>query len=182
MRNKVAAIATVALLALAAGSAGAQNVVGYNRITVPAGTDVRLTVPFNQALEGTFAVATKTGSTVTVADTLVAGKYNNVATAAYYVRFTSGNASGLWTTITSNDVNGFTLADANVMNLVSVGDSFRVYKHHTLSSLFPKGMYDVSYTNSTKVLIYANNIAAMAQNKPAAKTASYTTAGGGMWS
>ena len=48
MKNHVTAIAVVALLALAAQSAIAGNVVGYNKITVPAGTDVRLSVPFNQ--------------------------------------------------------------------------------------------------------------------------------------
>lgn len=177
MRNHVTAIAVIAILAAAAGSARAGNVVGYNRIVVPAGTDVRLSVPFTQKVEGTFTVTGKTGSGVTVADTLTAGQYATT----YYVRFISGNASGLWTTITANGVNDFTLENANVLALVSNGDQFRVYAHATLGTLFPKGMYGKSFTNGTVINIYANNIAAMVQNKSAAKTASYTTSGGGRW-
>ena len=178
MKNHVTAIAVVALLALAAQSAIAGNVVGYNKITVPANADVRLSVPFNQTIQGTYTVNGKTGSTVTTTEALAAGTY---AVNAYYVRFISGNASGLWATISANGANSLTLGDANVANLVNNGDTFRVYAHYTLGTLFPKGMYGVSYTNGTVVNIYANNIAAMVQNKSAAKVASYTTNGGGKW-
>lgn len=136
-----------------------------------------MTVPFTQPIEGTFTVSSFEAGGVTVSSTLTAGQYAN----AYYVRFISGRAAGLWTTITNNGVGDFTLADAGVLALVDQSSQFRVYKHHTLGSLFPKGMYGVSYTNGTTVLIYANNIAAMQQNKSAAKTASYTTSGGGRW-
>ncbi|MCY2927130.1 MAG: TIGR02597 family protein, partial [Planctomycetota bacterium] len=178
MRNHATAIAAVALLALAVQSASAGNVVGYNKIVVPANTDVRLSVPFTQTIQGTYTVAGKTGSTVTTSEALSASTY---PASAYYVRFVSGNASGLWATISANGANSLTLADANVANLVNNGDTFRVYAHYTLGTLFPKGMYGKSYTNGTVVNIYANNIAAMAQNKSAAKTASYTTTGGGRW-
>lgn len=49
MRNKVAAIATMALLALVAQSAFAQNVVGYNRTVIPAGSDVAHDRPVHAA-------------------------------------------------------------------------------------------------------------------------------------
>lgn len=178
MKNHVTAIAAAALLALAVQSASAGNVVGYNKIVVPANTDVRLSVPFTQTIQGTYTVAGKTGSSVTTSEALSASTY---AANAYYVRFVSGNASGLWATISANGANSLTLADANVANLVNNGDTFRVYAHATLGTLFPKGMYGKSYTSGTVVNIYANNIAAMAQNKASAKTASYTTTGGGRW-
>lgn len=168
MKSKLRAIATATLLALAVGSANAQQVVGYNRVTVPANSDARLTVPFNQAIEGTFAVTAKSGATLTVSATLTANQYAS----AYYVRFISGNASGLWATISNNAVNSITLADTAVANLVSAGDTFRVYKHHTLGSLFPKGMCGVSHVAGTKILIYANNLAST-QNRSASKTATY---------
>jgi len=101
MKRKLHTLAAAVLLALAAGSAQAQNTVGYNQTLVPAQADARLSVPFNQAIEGTFAVVAKTSGGVTVSDALVAAKYAN----AYYVRFTSGNASGLWATISTNTTN-----------------------------------------------------------------------------
>ena len=177
MRNHVTAIAVVAILAGAAGSAWAGNVVGYNRTVVPANSDVLLSVPFNNAIEGTFTVTGTTGSGVTVADTLVAAKYAG----AYYVRFISGNASGLWTTITANGTNDFTLENAAVLALVSNGDQFRVYAHYTVGTLFPKRLYGQSFTSGTIVYVYVNNLAAMTQNKSAAKSATYTTSGGGRW-
>ncbi|MBN1256984.1 MAG: TIGR02597 family protein [Planctomycetes bacterium] len=176
MKIKVSAIIALALLALTVTAAYAEGIVGYNRIQVPANSDVKLIVPFNQNAEDEFAVNTVTGSGVTVTDTLQAGAYAG----AYYVRFTSGNGEGLWSTISNNGVNDFTI-DANVLPYINPGDTFRVYMHHTLGSIFPKSLYGVSFTNGTQLFIYENNIAAMTKNKSSSKAAVYTTSGGGRW-
>lgn len=168
MKLKTMAVAA-ALLALSVSSAVAADSVGYNRIMVPANSDVRFSLPFNQKVEGEFTVNLVTANGMTVADSLVDNAYNG----AYYVRFLSGNASGLWSTITDNGTNDFTLEDMNVLNLVSNGDSFRVYKHHTLESVFPAAMFNKTYRNGTKVLIFENDLSAMAINKAAVKSASY---------
>jgi uncharacterized protein (TIGR02597 family) len=151
--------------------------VGYNRITIPGNTDVRLSLPFSQNAEGTFSVSTATASGVTVANTLTPGAYAN----SYYVRFTSGNGAGLWSTISNNGTNSLDLADLGLLNYVNSGDTFRVYRHHTLGSVFPNSLFNVSYTSGSKILIYENNLAAMSQNKAAVNTATYITSGGGMW-
>jgi uncharacterized protein (TIGR02597 family) len=177
MKMKASAITAAALLALAAQAANAADAVGYNTVTVPANSDVLVSVPFNQNPVGTFTVHSVVSGGVTVTNGLTANAYTN----GYYVRFTSGAGEGLWSTISANGTGGFTLADAAVLSYVAAGNEFRVYKHHTLASVFPKGMYGISYTNGTQVLVYDNNRAAMAVNKAPAKTASYTTSGGGRW-
>ena len=176
MKMKASAITAAMLFALTAQTVSAADAVGYNTITVPANSDVLVSVPFNQDVVGTFTVDTVTANGVTVTNTLTANAYTNG-----YVRFTSGGGEGLWSTISANGTGGFTLADTNVLTYVGNGASFRVYKHHTLGSVFPKGMYGISYTNGTKVLVYENNRAAMGQNKAAAKLATYSTGGGGRW-
>lgn len=177
MKMKASAITAAVLLALTAQTVSAADAVGYNTITVPANSDVLVTVPFNQNVEGSFTVSSVTAGGVTVTNALTANAYTN----GYYVRFTTGGGEGLWSTISANGTGGFTLSDTAVLSYVTAGNEFRVYKHQTLASVFPKGMYGISYTNGTKVLVYENNRAAMEQNKTAAKTATYSTSGGGRW-
>jgi len=177
MKVRTIAIIAAAFLALIVQSTNAVASVGYNHIVIPASSDARLSVPFNQNIEGTYTVDNVTISGVTVTDVLVGNAFAD----SYYVRFIDGNGEGLWSTISSNGTGNFDIADLNVLNYVSIGDTFRVYKHHTLSSVFPKGMYGKSFTNGTKVLIYENNIDVMSQNKAAVKSATYTTAAGGKW-
>jgi uncharacterized protein (TIGR02597 family) len=177
MKMKASAITAAMLLALTAQTVSAADAVGYNVVTVPTNSDVLVSVPFNQQAVGSFTVVSVTGSGVTVADTLTANAYTN----GYYVRFTTGGGEGLWSTISANGTGGFTLSDTAVLSYVTAGNEFRVYKHHTLASMFPKGMYGISYTNGTKVLVYENNRAVMGQNKTAAKTATYSATGGGRW-
>jgi uncharacterized protein (TIGR02597 family) len=177
MKMKASAITAAALLALTAHTVSAAEAVGYNTVTVPANSDVLVSVPFNQNAEGSFTVSSVTAGGVTVTNSLAANAYTN----GYYVRFTTGGGEGLWSTISANGTGGFTLSDTAVLSYVAAGNEFRIYKHHTLTSVFPKGMYGVSYTNGTKVLVYENNRAAMGQNKTAAKTATYSTSGGGRW-
>jgi uncharacterized protein (TIGR02597 family) len=179
MKTKLAAITAATILALGLQPARAAQVVGFNKVAVPASSDVRLTVPFTQKAEGEFTVSGVSGSTVNVSEA-VSGSYAN----SYYVRFTTGNGQGLWATITANNSNSFTVAaaDAAAVAYAQTGDKVRVYKHQTLGSVFPAALYNLSFINGTSVLIYDNNIAAMAQNKSSSKAASYTTSGGGRWS
>ena len=176
MKMKASAITAAALLALAAQSANAVEAVGYNVVTVPANSDVLVSVPFNNNVEATYTVDTAIGTGITVNEALSAGTYNS----SYYVRFIDGNGEGLWSTITATADGGLTVAD-DLSGYVANGDTFRVYMHQTLSTVFPKGLYGVAYTNGTQLYIYENNIDAMTQNKSAAKTAAYTTSGGGRW-
>lgn len=168
---------TAALLVLTSRLAAAEEWMGYNRIPIPGNTDVRLSLPFHQNAEGAFTVSSKTASGVTVAAALTPGAYAN----SYYVRFTNGNSQGLWSTISSNGAGSIDLEDPGVLNAVNTGDMFRIYKHHTLGSVFPNSLFNIAYTSGSKVLIFENNLAAMSQNKAASKTATYTTSGGGQW-
>ncbi|MCG8430626.1 MAG: TIGR02597 family protein [Candidatus Omnitrophica bacterium] len=174
---RIVAITAVVLLALAAQSAFAEAV-GYNRIVIPAESDVLLTAPFSQDLEGEYTVSGLGGtSDVTVTDALESGAYAG----DYYVRFTSGDASGLWTTISANGVNSFTLENLEVYEEVSIGDTFRVYKHHTLDSIFPRGQLNKSFTYGTIVQFFENPPDGETINKSFSKSASYRSSGGGTW-
>jgi len=158
MKMKASAITAAMLLALAAQAANAASAVGYNTVTVPANSDALVSVPFNKNVEGSFTVSSKTANGVTVADTLTSGAYAN----SYYVRFTSGSGEGLWSTISANGTGGFELANTDVLGYVSAGNTFRVYKHQTLSDLFPSGLAGVTFitagdegtdANGTQVLV-----------------------------
>lgn len=169
-------LTAAALLALATPSGFAGEAVGYNAIAVPGNSDVLLSVPFNRDYERELTVQSVTGNGFTVADALTAGAY---AGGAYYVRMTGGTGEGLWSTVVGNDGSSLTLEQTGILAHVGAGDAFRVYRHHTLGSMFPAGMAGKSFKEGSQVLIYQNNTAAMTQNKSAAKVAAYSKAGGG---
>lgn len=167
MKMKASAITAAALLALAAQAANAAEAVGYNVVTVPANSDVLVSVPFNQNTEGSFTVSSVTANGVTVTNALTANAYTN----GYYVRFTASGGEGLWSTISANGTGGFTLADTNVLTYVGAGNAFRVYKHQTVGSVFPAGMYGISYTNGVTISVYNNTVSGI--NKSPATTINY---------
>ena len=171
---KASAITAAALLALTAQTVSAADAVGYNVVTVPANSDVLVSVPFNQKAVGSFTVVSVTGSGVTVADTLQANAYTN----GYYVRFTSGSGEGLWSTISANGTGGFDLQNTAVLAHVGNGNTFKVYPHQTLAKVFPDGMEGVSFEKSAsglnrKTEILIPGTSGVGINKSAASTYYY---------
>jgi len=149
MQKKGTVIAVLALTILVgawAGAAPPNNVVGYNRIEVPADSDVVVSVPFNLNPKGSYTVVTVTGTGVTAA----AGSFPDPLGGACYVRFTSGNANGLWTTITSNttDTLVFDNQDAAFLSKIANGNTFAVYPHQTLGSVLPKKLEEFAFVAS----------------------------------
>ena len=141
MKVKLIAVAAMALLAVGTATADAQcpsNVGGVNIVEVPAGQDVYTSVPYTQPCDGEFTVQTKTGSGVTVTGPLDDDEYAGL----YYVRFTDGDAEGRWSTITSNTATELVLEDTSFLDNVSATDTFRVFAHQTLASVFPDGEDD----------------------------------------
>ncbi len=183
MKATATALAVTMLLALSGLSAGIAQagVTGVNAIQVPAQSDVTFTIPFTQAAVATYTIASKD------ADGIVVNPAPGAFDDAYYVRFISGGAEGLWITVDSVSgseitLDGDTPAErTSILDLVSVGDTCRVYKHYTVASLFPKGMYSHSYNEDTTLFIYDNDTVAMGENKAAAASASYTLSAGGRW-
>ncbi len=150
MKMKVSAITAAGmLLALATQTVSAAEAVGYNVVTVPAHSDVLVSVPFNNHVEATFTVDSVTGTGMTVNEALSADTYDS----SYYIRVIDGAGEGLWSTITANGSGGLTLTD-DLSGYVAIGDTFRVYEHHTVGSVFPDTMYGVSFTNSTQVQVF----------------------------
>ncbi len=142
-----AALQTAVLLAMAAHTAGAVG--GFNEIIVPADSDAMVSIPFTQTAIGAFTAGAVAGSVVTVSDTLTADAYAPVdGFARYYVRITGGTGEGLWSTINANGTHSFTLANATVAAKISAGDTFIVYPHQTLASLFPAGHEGVSFISA----------------------------------
>jgi uncharacterized protein (TIGR02597 family) len=195
---KIRLCLAAALMLLGPAGFAQQNVVGFNKVNVPANTDVRLTVPFttvpfngsgDQVAEALFTVTGTTGgSTINVAPgSLTSGVFTaaNMTKSSYYVRFLTGNAKGLWITIKSNDANGLVLDDSSasqraaLMNKVQANDTFRVYKHHTVSSVFTPELYGLSYLGGTTTLmLYLNDIDSVVQNPTSWKTLSYNVTSG----
>jgi len=149
MKMKVSAITAAGmLLALAAQTASAAEAVGYNVVTVPANSDAVVSVPFSQNVQGTFTVASVSGTGVTVNEALSADTYDS----SYYIRVIDGAGEGLWSTITANGSGGLTLTD-DFSGYVAIGDTFRVYEHHTIGSVFPGSLKGVTFETSTQILV-----------------------------
>ncbi len=165
MRMKETAIIAAAILILSASWAGAgdENSYGYNHITIPANTEVPVSIPFTQKAEGTYTVNTKVADTgVTVSGSpFTADEYNDM----YYVRFTK---KGYWTTITDTGTNQLNFENTDILDNIVAGDEFKIYPHHTLESVFPDSKENESFiastgsglnlTINTKVLMWEDSV------------------------
>ncbi len=177
MKSTASVILATMLLALAAQAANAGNVVGLSQVAIPANADVLLTVPFTNSSVGTFSVtSTGGGGLVTISSTIVADAFDG---GGYYVRFISGGANGLWSTISTNGAGSVTLADPAVVAYAKSGDTFRIYAHQTLGSIFPNGLLGVSFNMDSHILIFSNDRTAMQQNRSASAVADYYNIPGG---
>jgi len=178
MNFKAMTLAGVAALGLLVSAASAGNkYVGYNTHDVDASADARITVPFTaEATEVNgqteFAVFGTTATGITVSGTpFTANAFNNT----FYVQFISGDAEGLWATITSNTNNTLNLDDSlgDVLGEVGGNETFRIYEHLTVNDVFPPnlagkhtaaaGSPDLLFSDvgfNTKALLFSNDITA----------------------
>ncbi len=157
--NTMAKVLTVAvLLVLAAGSASLGQAVpgmpGYYSMQVPPQTEVLLTVPYNPRIEKTLTVnAAPAGATLSVAEDLTGLDYSG---GTWYVRFIDGGASGLWSTIQSNNPNSVTLSSAAIAGLATNGCAMRIYRHNTIGSLFPSKGLGLTHVAGTEIVVFDN--------------------------
>jgi uncharacterized protein (TIGR02597 family) len=142
----------VALLALAVPSDGDDNIVGYRRVTIPAGATVVASVPFSHQSEGPFTISDTTGTDLLVdGNPFGAGEYNGT----HYVRITSGAAKGRWSTIEVNGTGSITLEDTGFLgDITDDVDTFKIYKHVTLAEVFTDALLNISYKESTTKLVW----------------------------
>ncbi len=155
--------ACVLLMALQAAQAG---MVAITKFTIPAQSDVRVSLTVTRPGYTNLTVASKTASTLTPVEA-TGNAFAPTTATKYYVRFITGNAAGLWSTITA-DNGTLTLESTDVLGAVAnvqAGDTFRVYKHHTIGTLFPEDLKDISFRTGTQILLFNN--AAVSQNKSA---------------
>lgn len=150
MRNKMFFGITALLVAVAASAVQAGEVGGINSRKVLPGADAIFSVPFVQRAEGTFTAASVSSNVLTMADTV---NLNQFTGGLYYVRVLTGTSAGRWTTILSNTANAFTVQDATAISGVTVGDTFKVVRHHTIASLFPDNHRGLSFIQSQSALI-----------------------------
>ncbi len=157
MRIPQATIAAVTLLVLAVAWAAAAepvSVIGYNRITVPAQSDVIVSVPFVQPPVGSVVVDSTTGTGVKVpVGSFAGGEFSN---GRYYVRFTTGNAAGRWATVTSNTTDELVFQDTSFLADVAGGNKLTIYPHQTLSKVFPAKLAGRSFLASTGAFFTLN--------------------------
>ncbi|MCA9398958.1 MAG: TIGR02597 family protein [Candidatus Omnitrophica bacterium] len=168
-------VLAAALTVLSVQSAMAGGLVGYNKIDVPAGSDALFTVAFTEAADSSYTVSSVTGSGVTVADALSVDAFADT----YYVRFTSGSGEGLWSTIDSNSASEFVLTDTGILSHVSAGDTFAVFPHATLETLFPDELKGISFEATPppgiflKTVILVPDTTSVGVNKATAATYYY---------
>ncbi|QNN23155.1 TIGR02597 family protein [Planctomycetales bacterium ZRK34] len=172
MNYKTSLLSTLCLLAMMVVPSYAQDVYGYVYLPVPAQSDVLVSVPLNNADQGDFTIAAGgiSGNVITVEEAI--GQTFDAD--KYYVRFIDGAAAGLWTTISANGANTFTLDNTEAAALAAAGDTVRVFKHHTIGSIFPAGLLGVTFVNQTQLLFFSDSIA---KNKAPGSggTVTYTT-------
>lgn len=158
--------AALLLASMVSVQAEAQAVYAYVAETVPANSDVLVSVPVNNSIEVELTTSSVAGSVITVPNTpdFAAGDFDAGSFVKYYVRFIDGPAAGLWASVTANSETTLTIDNAAVAALASAGggDQIRVYKHHTLDSVFPAELLGVSFVDQTQVLLYGD---ADTQNK-----------------
>lgn len=175
--RKGLAISVASLAAFAGGNAESAETLAYVFEEVANNADVLVTVPVNNAVEKELTTVSRSGSTLTVpAASMSAGAYNAGSFVKYYVRFIDGPAAGLWASITSNTATAITLDNPAVAALASAGggNTIRIYKHHTLASVFPDALLNTAVVDGSQVLFFDSSAT---QNKPAGSggVASYTT-------
>jgi uncharacterized protein (TIGR02597 family) len=139
-------------------------------VNVPANSDVLVAAPLTRGWVGPFTVQNKAGAQLTV--TAGSSPAVDVYETTYYARFMTGTSKGLWSTITDDGNDTFTLQDAGVAGQVSIGDTFRVYRHNTVGSVFRPWLKGISYVAGTAILLFDN--AALVQNKSAINTVTYS--------
>ncbi|MGE4488725.1 MAG: TIGR02597 family protein [Kiritimatiellales bacterium] len=149
MKIKASAITAAALAVMSAQA----ETVGYNTVAVLANSDTVISAPFNPDVKETFTVSAVVSGGITVNESLAADTYDS----GYFVRFTSGGAEGLWSTISANGNGGFELANTNVLANVGVDDAVEVFAHNTVASLFPASMKDESWDSQTQLLLVDND-------------------------
>ncbi len=151
MKRIVSTMALAALLSLTAASSGGevQNVNGWNRVDVPANSDVVCSVPFTKKAVGSYTVTAKDGTGLSISASLTADEFAG----KYYVLVTSGAAEGFWSTISSNTVGGqLVLADTSFLgDIVANQDEITIYPHQMLGDVFPDKMKDISFLESSRI-------------------------------
>ncbi len=172
MNLKTTLLAALAMLTLTVGFANAdENMWGVQAVSVPVGADVIVSVPFTrEASAATYTVAADvtSGSDVTFDEAFAASTY---ASGEYHVRIIDGDGAGLASNITANaNASELTLADSGIAQKLNDGDTVRVYKNHTIGSVFAD---PVSFGASTSVLIYDNT--ANGTDKSASNIVTYVT-------
>jgi uncharacterized protein (TIGR02597 family) len=150
--------AVLSLAALAGGRAQASDVYAYVHRSIPANADVLVTAPVNNDIQAELTVTGKAGSILSFANSpaFASGDFNAGTYARYYVRVLDGTAAGLWASITVNSETSVTIDSPIVAALVSTGNTIRVYKHHTVGSLFPVALQGQSFVDGTQLLFYSN--------------------------
>lgn len=175
MKTMATALAAVAVLVLAGEYAAAQQqILAINQITVPANADVLVSVPVPNQKIGEHTVGTKTANGITVdGASFETDQYQDM----YYVRMMTGDAAGLWSTISSNNATELVLNNSDVLDLINSGDAFRIYKHQTIGSVFPDSMLGTSFVGGTQVLTFSNGTLGINRSSDVVATCLVTPSG-----
>lgn len=171
MTKKASALAVAALVSLAATIATAS--VGYNKIDLPAESDVVISVPFTKVAVGEYTVSSKGGGTTLNLDGSPGFTANDFQ-GTHYIRVKDGPAAGVWSTISANASASVDLENSDVFAAMTGSETICIYPHMTLGELLPASLNGFSFEEGQiNVLFFENSPAAPDTNKPAAGVASF---------
>ncbi len=146
-------------MGLAQAQTVATDPVGAITLTLKAGSDTNVSLPFHRPVALETQVQNISGNIITISASagLTASQFVYVAgsqTNTYYLQFTSGSRSGMYYTVTANGGTSITIdpnGDVGLDGNVGTGDTFRVIPYWTLNTLFPGGQGLYSSTNLSPV-------------------------------
>ncbi len=141
------------------------DVVGYVKLgsdtgdSVPANTEVTVSIPFVNEKKGVYTVdswtfdtsVANTGGTIVVNETLTAGAFDIPTTGApYMVEVSSGTDEGIFLEISSNDTTTINLSGYGTEFLASLaaGDTITIRKAWTLQTAFGSDLPDNTFIST----------------------------------
>lgn len=178
---KKAILAAACVIALSVSQvAQSQDLVGQTEITVQPGSDVTLALPFVGDPVATLEVQSVTDPNVTPSG----GTTGTDLSGTFYVRFTTGDAAGLWSTIVTDNGSVLRLEDTRLFtagnNGIQAGDQFNVYGHQTVAGIFPPALEGRIVQNNDEIVLFPENDATSTTN-PAPQSPNVTFITGLGW-
>lgn len=150
------ALTTLALSGVKAQTSATTDPVGFTTFPTPPATDVRLAPPLTHtpSFQGS-GTASEFVVTVSPSPSWAAGEFSSTP---HYLQVIGGDQDGMLFDIASNTIDTLTLVNNGVAPTGINGNSFKVIKYNTLSSVFPADQAGISFQASASAFSLGTQI------------------------